>query len=118
MITPNNSLGTRQMVNMNYMVCIRKPLGSCGIQWSEANDLGIAFSVSNNTLESQVAQTLPELIISPILGENCTTDYVVIPNPVYVNGTPVGVDRFCGNAFPTVICTFPATDSIQIGLIN
>lgn len=105
MVNVNNTLGTRQMVNMNYVVCIRELPGYCGVQWSQATDnLGTSFSVTGNTLEAQVAQTLPELATPPVLGDNCTTDYVVIPNPVYANGTAVGADRFCGNVFPTVTC--------------
>jgi hypothetical protein len=39
-------------------------------------------------------------------GENCTTDFIVIPNPSQ-GGTNLPLDRFCGNALLQTTSKFP-----------
>ncbi|KAJ8954031.1 hypothetical protein NQ318_004324, partial [Aromia moschata] len=90
--------GSRQLANQNYGICVNMIPGYCGIQWSQSSD-DTSFTVSNNTALVAVTPGLPG---EGIIGENCTTDFVVIPNPYYANGTAVAGDRFCGNQFPTV----------------
>lgn len=36
-----------------------------------------------------------------VTGSNCTTNFVVIPNPSQ-NGVKLPYDRFCGNGFVTI----------------
>ncbi|XP_023310102.1 uncharacterized protein LOC108905522 [Anoplophora glabripennis] len=91
--------GTRQIANQNYGICINMSPGYCSIQWSQGSD-DTSFTVSGNTALVAVTPGLPG---GGIIGENCTTDFVVIPNPSYANGTAVAGDRFCGNQFPTVV---------------
>ncbi|CAH1961902.1 unnamed protein product [Acanthoscelides obtectus] len=92
--------GTRQISNENYGVCIGMVPGYCSIQWSQSDGETSSFSLSNDTAAASVLDGLPS---NGLRGENCTTDYVVIPNPYFVNGTAVNADRFCGNQFPTVV---------------
>lgn len=71
----------------------------CSIQWAQTSE-GTSFTVSNNTALVEVVTGLPA---DPGTDGNCTTDFVVVPNPYFANGTSVFTDRFCGNEFPTVI---------------
>lgn len=90
-IDPNTGVpGTRELVNENYGVCIAMAPGYCSIEWSEATDG--SFMVSGNAMAG----------IGQVTGTDCTSDFVVIPDPFYPNGTMVGSDRFCGQQFPTV----------------
>ncbi|CAG9769871.1 unnamed protein product [Ceutorhynchus assimilis] len=91
--------GTRQLANTNYGICVYMQPGYCSIQWAQSAD-STSFTVTNNTALVEVVSGLPA---DPATGFSCTTDYVVIPNPVYVNGTAVNTDRFCGNQFNTVV---------------
>lgn len=91
--------GTRELVNLNYGVCIQMQPGYCSIQWSQSSSADTSFTVTGDTITTSVITGLPS---GSVIGENCTTDFVVIPNPYYANGTAVPGDRFCGNQFPTV----------------
>lgn len=71
----------------------------CSIQWAQTSE-STSFTVSNNTALVEVVTGLPA---DPGTDGNCTTDFVVVPNPYFANGTSVFTDRFCGNEFPTVI---------------
>nr|CAH7743150.1 unnamed protein product [Callosobruchus chinensis] len=112
------TLGSRQIANENYGVCIGMVPGHCSIQWSQSSGETTSFSMSNDTATAAVIGGLPS---NGLLGENCTTDYVVIPNPYFVNGTSVNVDRFCGNLFPTIITSSKpfvlrvVTDNNEVG---
>ncbi|XP_012235854.1 uncharacterized protein [Linepithema humile] len=89
-------IGTRQMVNHRYGVCVRMALGYCSIEWSQVDRF--SFSVSDDTGSSD-----PDIIGTDLVAEsgaNCTSDFVIIPDPLE-NGTPVNTDRFCGNGFIT-----------------
>lgn len=95
--------GTRQLVNENYGVCVQMLPGYCAIEWSQGPD-DTSFTVSNDTAFTDASSVgLPG---NPVFGTMCTMDFVVIPNPVFTNGTAVGADRFCGNMLPTVISKF------------
>lgn len=105
-LTINGTTGTRELANENYGVCIAMLPGYCSIVWSQSTT--DSFTVSGDTeANSDIIGTQ----FAVVLGENCTTDFVVIPDPYYVNGSAVNSDRFCGNAFPTVVCEF------QVGLL-
>lgn len=95
--------GTRELANLNYGVCIQMQPGYCSIQWSQSGSADTSFTVTGDTITTSVITVLPS---GSVIGENCTTDYVVIPNPYYVNGTAVPGDRFCGNQFPTVVSKY------------
>lgn len=102
-INANNETrpGTRELANLNYGVCIAMQPGYCSIQWSQSAGEDTSFTVTGDTISTSVITGLPS---GSVIGENCTTDFVVIPNPSYVNGTAVPGDRFCGNQFPTITC--------------
>ena len=74
----------------------------CSIQWAQGTD-STSFTLTNNTALVEVVSGLPG---DAGLGENCNTDYVVIPNPIWVNGTAANTDRFCGNQFATVVSKY------------
>lgn len=96
--------GTRELANLNYGVCIQMQPGYCSIQWSQSGSADTSFTVTGDTITTSVITGLPA---DSIIGENCTTDFVVIPNPIYAaNNTAVPGDRFCGNQFPTVYSMF------------
>lgn len=99
--TVNNTFGTRELANLNYGVCVEMQPGYCSIEWSQAAGDAYSFSVSGNTIMDTGAGTVGTAAVS-LIGSNCTTDFVVIPDPMYSNGTAVNSDRFCGNGFPTV----------------
>lgn len=99
--TVNNTIGTRELANLNYGVCIEMQPGYCSIQYSQSGGDLYSFSVTGDTVTATGAGTVGSTALS-LVGSNCTTDFVVIPNPSYVNGTAVNSDRFCGNGFPTV----------------
>lgn len=89
--------GTRQIANQNYGVCIAMQPGYCGIEWSQASGDIYSFTVSNSTTQATGSMTVGTPAAAVM---DCTTDFVVIPNPIPSNN----VDRFCGNGFSTVTC--------------
>ncbi|XP_076272040.1 uncharacterized protein LOC143203671 [Rhynchophorus ferrugineus] len=96
--TTGTFAGTRQLANTNYGICIYMQPGYCSIQWSQSSD-STSFTVTGDTALIEASLGLPS---TPVIGDSCTTDFVVIPNPYYTTGTAVGTDRFCGNQFDTV----------------
>nr|CAH7743147.1 unnamed protein product [Callosobruchus chinensis] len=98
-----NQNGTRQLANLNYGVCIAMIPGYCGIRWSQSPGT-YSFSISNNTFDN-VGDGSVATPNAEIFGTNCTTDFVVVPAPSFVNGTSPNTDRFCGNGFAPVIST-------------
>lgn len=95
--TSGSQTGTRQLANENYGICIEMQPGFCSIQWSQSAGGLYTFSVSGDTYTA---------VGTAMSGDNCTTDFVVIPSPMYVDPTltPPNTDRFCGNAFNSVTC--------------
>lgn len=86
--------GTRQIANHNYGICIRMEAGYCSIRWSQTAD-PYSFTVSDNTESTDLPLLgTPEV---GLVGNQCTTDFVVIPNP-----SSIASDRFCGLGFPSV----------------
>ncbi|XP_075229857.1 uncharacterized protein LOC142329296 [Lycorma delicatula] len=86
-------LANRQLAGLNYGVCIRNEAGYCTIQWSQAANDKYSFTVSSNTTYQ---------LGIPLNGTNCVTNYIVVPNPSFSNGTSIPYDRFCGNALTTI----------------
>ncbi|XP_062550352.1 uncharacterized protein LOC134215117 [Armigeres subalbatus] len=110
---PNlNSLGatgTRQIAGQRYGICIRAGADRCTITYSlPTSDGSYAFTVSG---DAEVVD--PALVGMGILGENgdvCTTDYVVIPDPLVTDANAAGAvfnDRFCG------LGIFPVTSQVK-----
>lgn len=91
--------GTRQLVNQNYGICIGMLPGYCSIVWSQS--AYNSFTVSSDT-EAVYALLGTDV---GIYGDECLTDFVVVPAPYLSNGTLFYADRFCGNYFPTVEST-------------
>ncbi|XP_046977174.1 uncharacterized protein LOC124543148 [Vanessa cardui] len=93
--------GTRQLANLNYGICIRMEAGYCAIQYAQtANDV-FSFTVTGDVEGAD--NTVLGTPIGAVNGAACTTDFVVIPNPIVV-GTNLGAgtDRFCGLGFVPV----------------
>ncbi|XP_077265998.1 uncharacterized protein LOC143899525 isoform X1 [Temnothorax americanus] len=89
-------IGTRQMVNHRYGVCVRMALGYCSIEWSQADIFSFSVSGDTGTIGSDIIGT--DLVAES--GDSCTNDFVIIPDP-RENGVAVNTDRFCGNGFIT-----------------
>lgn len=87
-----NITGTREIANLNYGVCVRMEAGYCSIRWMQTNDR-YSFTVTGDVIGSGDLVGTPD---ASVTGAGCTTDFVVIPNPVEFPG----VDRFCGTGFP------------------
>ncbi|KAF7988917.1 hypothetical protein HCN44_007227 [Aphidius gifuensis] len=87
-------VGTRQLQNLNYGVCIRMALGYCTIEWSQSETN--SFSISG---DSSVVDYTPGIDYSSS-GVDCDHNYVIIPNPS-INGSRETTDRYCGNGFST-----------------
>nr|XP_050847063.1 uncharacterized protein LOC127062600 isoform X1 [Vespula vulgaris] len=93
-------VGTREMVNLNYGVCVRMALGYCSIQWSQSDINSFSISGDTSTLD-------PTIIGTSAVAESgldCIDDFVIIPNPSE-DGIPDNTERFCGNAFITKTST-------------
>ncbi|XP_015186546.1 PREDICTED: uncharacterized protein LOC107071777 [Polistes dominula] len=90
-------VATREMVNLNYGVCVRMALGYCSIEWSQSNMY--SFSISGVT-GGFLDPTLPGTSAVADSGLDCIHDFVIVPNPSE-NGIPLNTERFCGNAFIT-----------------
>ncbi|XP_054276562.1 uncharacterized protein LOC128995570 [Macrosteles quadrilineatus] len=92
----DGSAGNRQIAGLNYGVCVRSLSGYCYIEWSQNSASPYSFTVSGPTdaLDTSVLGNAS----AATSGGNCTTNFVVIPNPSQ-NGVRVSTDRFCGNGF-------------------
>ncbi|KAL0107822.1 hypothetical protein PUN28_014833 [Cardiocondyla obscurior] len=109
-------IGTRQMVNHRYGVCVRMALGYCSIEWSQVDRF--SFSVSGDTGSSDLDVIGTDLVAES--GTSCTNDFIIIPDP-RENGVSVNTDRFCGNGFitktsnlkPFILYTVTNGDEIQ-----
>ncbi|CAK9801472.1 hypothetical protein ANTQUA_LOCUS2856 [Anthophora quadrimaculata] len=89
-------IGTRQIANTNYGICIRMAQGYCSIEWSQASMT--SFSVSGDT--GSFDPTIIGTAFAAESGTSCTKDFVIVPHP-YENGIANNTERFCGNGFTT-----------------
>ncbi|XP_077301760.1 uncharacterized protein LOC143922409 [Arctopsyche grandis] len=85
-------IGTRELANLNYGICIRMEAGFCSIQWAQTADI-FSFTVTGDVVGLGNLVGTP---VAEVVGAACTTDFVVIANPVGFNA-----DRFCGAGFST-----------------
>ncbi|XP_063697912.1 uncharacterized protein LOC134828854 [Culicoides brevitarsis] len=83
--------GSRQLANIRYGICVRAAASSCSITWTPASSDIYAFTLTDDVSVVDLSLLGTEAVQSQM----CTTDYVIIPNPVQ-NGVPLEVDRFCG----------------------
>nr|XP_023015444.1 uncharacterized protein LOC111504950 [Leptinotarsa decemlineata] len=97
-VAPQN--GARQLVNMNYGICVATIRGFCGIQWAQTAGT-MTFTVSDNTYTFIGDGTIGTAAAQQT-GAACTADFVVVPGPILPDGTALTSDRFCGNAFVTL----------------
>ncbi|VVC86227.1 unnamed protein product [Leptidea sinapis] len=91
--------GTRQLANLNYGICIRMEAGYCSIQYAQASGL-YSFTVTGDVEGAD--STVLGTDVGAVNDGDCTTDFVVIPNPFTTANVAVGTDRFCGLGFVTV----------------
>uniref|UniRef100_A0A034WPS7 uncharacterized protein LOC105232641 n=1 Tax=Bactrocera dorsalis TaxID=27457 RepID=A0A034WPS7_BACDO len=83
--------GTRQIANQQYGICVRMGAGICSITWSQVSSDAYSFTLTND-----VGVIDPSLLAtSTVQSQNCTTDFIIIPNPTQ-NGAALPSDRFCG----------------------
>ena len=101
--TTGRQNGTRQLANENYGVCVEMQPGYCSITWSAATGDMYGFTVTGDT-NMAVGNGTVGTPAAALNDGNCTTDFVVIPNPMYVDTSLMGpnTDRFCGNGFNPV----------------
>lgn len=83
--------GSRQIANSRYGICVRAAATSCSITWTTATADIYAFTLTDDVSVVDLSLLGTEALQSQI----CTTDYVIIPNPVQ-NSAALGSDRFCG----------------------
>lgn len=84
--------GTRQIANLNYGICIQAG-AACSITYSV-----LSSDIYSFTLTGDVGAVDPALLSTGTLQEQqCTTDFVIIPNPSQGGVLlTTGSDRFCG----------------------
>lgn len=103
-INANGVIGTNQIANTNYGICVAMTPGYCSITWSPvASDL-YSFTVSGDTTAAIIDGTIATSA-AYLNGTNCTGDFIIIPNGS-VNGVPTLVDRYCGNGLPAITSKF------------
>ncbi|XP_036336598.1 uncharacterized protein LOC118746796 [Rhagoletis pomonella] len=83
--------GTRQIANQQYGICVRMGAGMCSITWSQVSSDAYSFTLTND-----VAVVDPSLLgTATVQSQDCTTDFIIIPNPTQDN-VALASDRFCG----------------------
>lgn len=88
--------GSRQLANTRYGICVRQWPNQCSITWAPLSSDIYSFTVTGD-----VGAVDPALLGTVALQQQtCTTDFVVIPNPVQ-GGVALPSDRFCGLGLAT-----------------
>ncbi|XP_075150257.1 uncharacterized protein LOC142224369 [Haematobia irritans] len=83
--------GTRQLANQMYGICVRMGANKCSITWSQVDSDAYSFSLTND-----VGAVDPSLLgTEAVQSQDCSSDFVVIPNPTQ-GGVALPSDRFCG----------------------
>ena len=95
-------IGSRQIANLNYVICIRQHHLNCAIVYSRPTSDVYAFTLTGDAKSVDTA-----ILGTAVLQEQtCTTDYIQIPTPFQKVGTvwtALALDRFCGLGFaPTL----------------
>ncbi|XP_021698436.1 uncharacterized protein LOC110676121 [Aedes aegypti] len=93
-------VGTRQMSNQNYGICIRAGADQCSISYNVPSGDLYAFTVTGDVLA--LTQDMLGTPGVAMVGSGCMSDYLIIPNP-----TGVASDRFCGMAIEPVTSSPP-----------
>ncbi|XP_065073926.1 uncharacterized protein LOC135697968 [Ochlerotatus camptorhynchus] len=89
-------IGTRQLANSNYGICIRPAAGQCSVTYNLPTGDPFAFTMTGDATVITTAMLGTAGV--GMQGTACTTDYLIIPNPI---GIPN--DRFCGLGLPAGI---------------
>ncbi|KDR21501.1 hypothetical protein L798_02965, partial [Zootermopsis nevadensis] len=96
---------TRQIINTNYGVFVRAASGYCSIEWTQTSGDLYSFTMTRGT-DAILPSDLGTAAVAES-GIDCTTDFIVIPNP-FQNAMSLNTDRFCGNALlPTTTSAKP-----------
>ncbi|XP_058828005.1 uncharacterized protein LOC131687925 [Topomyia yanbarensis] len=95
-------IGTRELANANYGICIMAAVGQCSITYSLPNGDPYAFTLSGDA--TAVAPAMLGTGAVGAQGTACTTDFLIIPNPVGITN-----DRFCGLGLNTITSAAPFT---------
>lgn len=83
--------GTRQLSSLQYGICIKMAPSQCSITWEQVSSDTYSFTMTND-----VGAIDPSLLGTvDVQSQECTTDFVIIPNPNQGSG-PMPSDRFCG----------------------
>lgn len=95
-------IGSREIANLNYAICIRKEHSNCAIVYERPSSDRYAFTVSGDVL------SIDPVILGTVTvqEQNCLTDYIQIPTPFQkVNGvwTSLATNRFCGLGFGSTL---------------
>ncbi|KAJ1524906.1 hypothetical protein ONE63_009765 [Megalurothrips usitatus] len=103
-------MGTREIANLDYSVCVRPAAGYCSIEWSQLADDPYSFTISSDTdgLDNTVLGACAACVScaragtvdAALTGAACDGDFIVIPDPIQ-NMLLAPSDRFCGNALVT-----------------
>ncbi|XP_058066210.1 uncharacterized protein LOC131215831 [Anopheles bellator] len=93
-LTSVGTRGSRQIMNTNYGICIRTNAGQCSITYALPNNDVYAFTITGDA--SAIDPTMVGGGAVGLNGAACTTDYIIIPNPVVPGVAGTFVDRFCG----------------------
>jgi hypothetical protein len=80
--------GGYHLANQYYTSCIRAERGYCEISYS-----------SVSTTSFQISEITPTASPSPagVLGDSCTTDYIILVGSAISTSENVNYDRFCGS---------------------
>ncbi|XP_001849904.2 uncharacterized protein LOC6040518 [Culex quinquefasciatus] len=81
--------GSRQLASMNYGICVQRAAGRCTITYKLPAADPYAFTLTSDVTMA-AAGTLGTAAAG-VQAAQCTTDYLIIPNPVGIAN-----DRFCG----------------------
>ncbi|XP_070501537.1 uncharacterized protein [Chironomus tepperi] len=91
-------VGTRQIANLNYTICIRQDPLMCAIIYSLPTSDAYAFTLTGDV------SSIPHNVLgtSAVQSQACTTDYITIPSQMQqVNNvwTPMASNLSCGLGF-------------------
>ncbi|XP_050737868.1 uncharacterized protein LOC127009124 [Eriocheir sinensis] len=104
--------GTRQIANNDYGVCVEMAEDNCGIVWTRNTSGGqYGYSVSGNA--NMVLRSIIGTRDASSIGDQCTTDYVLIPGGKTDTGEQV--DRLCGLGFPDAVVSTTKPFAISMG---
>lgn len=93
--------GSRQLAMTKYSICVRAAKEACTITWSQVSNDPYSFTITDDV--GSVDQGV--LGTSVVQSQDCTTDYVIIPNPSQEDEM-LPSDRFCGLGLAETVSKF------------